>query len=257
MIQTYRSINSKKNKHHNKALVNQCPEDTTVEETEGKLKDLVKWSLNNIELVDPKYFKSDLTKKWVKMFGLDFPKEIPTLKKDDSLYEEFYIKKDESDYLLVCFCNHQYKTEIKNKKIGQLCSYDVNQKLKTTLIILISGLLISIVNLVYINIIPKLISQIPFKEVTSQKIFEVLLTSSLLYINSAIVPLFVNSSVIFAFFGKKLFSIENSFFSNLKVYFDFERDWYFDVGSKIALSLLISIIISTLFEFVRLRVDKR
>jgi hypothetical protein len=184
------------------------------------------------------------------------PKQLP--KKPEKEYPDYLDRFDKHSNELLCFCNEQYqKNKIEDDRIGELCNINVDKKSQMTLIQVGSGALISIINLIFLKLIPVLVHKLPLKSVTSHGTLVIILSVIILYINSVIVPLFIHSDNFLSLLGINYVDIDQSFLKGLIVHYDFDHAWYGNVGSKITISLFFTFLFSTFFEIFTIRLMKK
>ena len=239
----------------NEAVTGHCAADTPFDFVQSKMAEFYKWTAFNPEMIPPSFFQMEKTQQRYKDLSitLDFdPGTLRTTEQSD--YTEFESLRDEFDLLNVCFCNQQYaRSQIDDDRILEFCWVDVTRRSRVFLIQLVSGALISLVNLLFLKIIPWLVGRLPLYSLTTQSSVVIVLNVVILYINSVVVPLFIHSHAILGLFGIRFHDLESSFLRGLIVHFQFDHFWFSNVGSTVTISMLITFFISTVFEILRIK----
>lgn len=258
-IQTFQSKTFTSENKQNEAITKNCKDHLTIDEIFSEMEALYKWTALNSKLVNPKFFFTPRVIERFDRFSIfpDVdPKTLP--QKSEKAYPEFLSKYDDYSKKELCFCHIQYgKEEIEDDRIGELCSIDTSKQSNMILIQMASGALISIINLLFLRLIPGLVYRVPLRSVTSQMSLIIILSVIILYINSVIVPLFIHFQAFPSLFGINYIDIDKSFLSGLIVHLNFDHLWYANVGSKITFSLIFTFLFSTFFEIFKLRLFKK
>ena len=253
-LQTFQSKSFSTENLVNEAVLKHCDKDLTYEIVEGKLLTFYRWTAANPSLVRPSFFQKE---RVINDFQKHSIQKEPFNPSETGNFSEFDKLKDESSLLEVCFCNHQYLVpDLQDQRIGNLCSINVNQSSKILFIQILSGALISVVNFVFLKIIPLLVAFLPLKSLTSQSTWIILLSVIILYINSVVIPIFIHSPSFINFLKIKFQDIDHSFLGGIVVHLDFDHLWYANVGTKISISLIFNFFISTIIEIFRIRAFK-
>jgi hypothetical protein len=241
----------------NLTTLDYCDEKTSFHQVKTSTQNFLKWTLANPSLVQPFFFKNDKITDELKFFDLSIDFDVDSLKLDpDFDYIEFQDKWDNSSILKICFCNRQYtRKDITDSEIGSFCNFNLNPLSKIFMIIVVSGSLITLANLLILQIVPFLITQIPMENVTSRQNLTVLVTLIFMYINSILAPILIHTE---GFLNTNNdYNGTESLFSKLIIFYDFDHEWYQEVGLKITISFIFNVIICSVGEFIRVKIDYR
>lgn len=260
MLHAYRSNQFDDLKRVNESLKVYCPENTTFEEVKQSTSNFLNWSVNNKEKVRSDFFQKSKIISKLEYFNIPFEFDEKSFKDGpEENFVEFQDKWDKSAELEICFCHWQLsKKKESTSEIAEYCSHGTWYNSKIFVIVIISGTIITFVNFVILKIVPKLFYMIPFDNLTKRENYIVLVTLVFLYINSVLAPLLIHSSEFLKIFRKNNFaSIEHSKLPYIMTFYDFEHEWYDEVGIKIAISLLFNLLYCTVIEFTRVKINAR
>ena len=259
LLHAYRSNQIDKEPKVNPVVLKYCSSSTTFAEVRHKTEAFLKWSVANPSLVEPSFLQNKKTIERLELFGITPEYDVSTLQEDpDQSYDEFLDEWDNTTYLEACFCHWQYASKsISNAEAANYCGLIYNKWFKILLITVLSGLVITFVNVLAVQVVPWLVRRIPLENLTVQQNVSILITLVFLYINSVVAPIAIHSPWFLNMFHQDEPLLGSSMFPNLVKVYDFDHEWYQEVGLKITVSLLFNLLVCSLVEMARVKMSLR
>lgn len=259
LLHAYRSNQIDSEMKVNPAVLGYCSQSTTFEEVKAKTETFLKWSVANPSLVKPSFLQNKKIIDRLEFFGISPDYDLFTLQDNpEQTYDEFMDKWDNTAQLEMCFCHWQYKSkQDSDADMSEFCGFIHNSVFKVFFVTTVSGIMITFTNILILHFLPLLVRRIPVENLTTQENISIVITLVFLYINSILAPILIHSPEFLKIFQGNLSNLESSIFPNLITFYDFDHQWYQEVGLKITISFLLNLLVCSIIEMTRVKIGQR
>ena len=157
------------------------------------------------------------------------------------------------------YCSRQSRDLLRSRSYANLVCYRGEGRGSQAFVVtVISGILISLVNIIAMKIIPWALGHMPFTSKSTQICFEIVLGVLVLYANNIMVIPFVHSPYFPRLFSQnEQLTSQAGPFVTIRTFLDVDRDWFHVVGSQLQILMLMTVFAWTFFDFFLLYFTKK